>query len=158
MLSDDDIAYVRAHFVALDTLPDPDGVRAHIAAGRLPGPAYVLPDGTEMVAPGHLALADAAGGPEHLREWFLERLPDEAEWAAYLSGEYAVCLREVTPESIRRKGELMAAIEELVDELDALLRPFAAWDRVRFGGPVSRDRLVTRVRERYLRTAPAPGG
>jgi hypothetical protein len=30
--------------------------------------------------------------------------------------------------------------------LDAHLRPFAAYDRERFGGPVSRDRLVDGVR------------
>jgi len=36
-----------------------------------------------------------------------------------------------------------------VDALDALERPFARWDRDRFGAPSSRDRLITATRERY---------
>jgi hypothetical protein len=77
-----------------------------------------------------------------------------------------VCLRSVTPASIVAKGELMDRIERLttdphaeeegwrrelsaaVNALDALERPFAAFDRERFG-PVSRDRCVTAVRERF---------
>jgi hypothetical protein len=35
-----------------------------------------------------------------------------------------------------------------VDALDALEKPFALFDRERFG-PVSRDRCVTAVRERF---------
>jgi Family of unknown function (DUF6058) len=89
------------------------------------------------------------------------------EWDAYLSGEYGVCLKQVTPETIVRKAALMARIETLlaepdvadvewagalrgaVDELDALERQFAAFDRVRFGRPSSRDRLITGTRARY---------
>ena len=42
-----------------------------------------------------------------------------------------------------------AALRGAVDALDALERPFAAWDRKRFGGPCSRDRLITATRERF---------
>jgi hypothetical protein len=157
MLTDEDIAYITANFVPLRDA----AVRAEIAAGRLPGPAYVLDDGTEMIALDHLALAERAGGIDALNDWFEARAP--GEWEAYLSGEYAVCLRSVSPEAILRKDELIATIESLlraepppleplravVDELDALLRPFAPYDRIRFGGPVSRDRYVTAVRERF---------
>jgi uncharacterized protein DUF6058 len=157
MLTDEDVAYITAGFVPLhDEL-----VRAEIAAERLPRPAYVLDDGTEMVASDHLALAERAGGIDALHDWFEARAP--GEWEAYLSGEYAVCLRSVSPEAILRKDELIATIESLlradpppleplraaVDELDALLRPFAPYDRIRFGGPVSRDRYVTAVRARF---------
>jgi hypothetical protein len=92
----------------------------------------------------------------------------EAEWEDYLSGLYGVCLKRVTPETIVRKSALVleldgllaepqpaepewaSAVRERVDELDALERPFApTYDRLRFGGPSSRDRLVTATRERY---------
>ena len=49
-----------------------------------------------------------------------------------------------TPEDDEWRRELTAA----VDALDALEKPFAAFDRERFG-PVSRDRCVTAVRERF---------
>ena len=140
MLTPEDVAYITANFVPLED----DAVRAEIAAGRLPKPAYVLDDGTEMVAPDHLALAERAGGVDALRDWFEARAP--GEWEAYISGEYAVCLRSVSPETIRRKAELIARIDAAVAELDALLRPFAPYDRIRFGGPVSRDRYVTPLR------------
>jgi hypothetical protein len=163
MLTPEDIAYITESFVPLQD----EAVRAEIAAGRLPKPAYVLDDGTEMVAPDHLALAERAGGVGALRDWFEARAP--GEWEAYISGEYAVCLRSVSPETIRRKDELITQIESLlagdppplallraaVDELDALLRPFASYDRIRFGGPVSRDRYVTAVRERFPELATA---
>jgi Family of unknown function (DUF6058) len=181
VLTDADLAYIRAGFVPLGELAhargaEPDEVRAQIEAGLLPKPAYVLDDGTEMVAPDYFALVDSAGGVERLKDHFLARhtaasveheRPDaEEEWEAYLSGEYGVCLREVTPENIARKSSLVARIERLlaeplpddtgwshalaaaVDELDALEREFAPYDRVRWG-PVSRDRLITAVRDTY---------
>ena len=91
----------------------------------------------------------------------------EDEHAAWLSGEYGACLRQTTPEAIVAKGALMTAIAALVaqprpsnhqwltalrgavDALDALERPFAGYDRQRFGGPTSRDRLITAARERF---------
>ncbi len=95
----------------------------------------------------------------------------ERAWRDYLSGDYGVCLWVVSPESIVRKGWLIEHIQHevrtrwagpvpqraeaqersevlaaLVRELDALERPFAAGDRLRFGGPSSRDIHVTGVR------------
>ena len=37
-------------------------------------------------------------------------------------------------------------LDALVDELDGLLAEFTDYDRLRFGGPVSRDRFVTDIR------------
>jgi Family of unknown function (DUF6058) len=158
---------------------DPVVVRAQIEASLLPRASYVLDDGTEMVPPDYFELADEAGGADRLRERFVERYeraaaaePDvpanaEEEWKAYLSGEYGVCLNHVSPETIVRKSALICRIERLlgeprpddsewggrlraaVDELDALERQFAAFDRLRFGGPSSRDRLITATRAAY---------
>jgi hypothetical protein len=84
------------------------------------------------------------------------------------SGDYFVCLKRATPENIARKGWLAAGIEELLDkphpqddswchqlvslvnELDDLERPFARYDRIRFGAPSSRERRVDAVRRQYL--------
>jgi hypothetical protein len=41
------------------------------------------------------------------------------------------------------------ALRGAVEALDALERPFAAWDRERFNGPTSRDRLIIGVRDRF---------
>jgi hypothetical protein len=184
VLSDADVEYIRSGFVELDELcrrtsRDPAAVRAQIEERLLPRPSYILDDGREMVPPDYFDLADEAGGPAGLRDLFVTRYgraaasePEvpanaEEEWDAYLSGEYGVCLKQVTPETIVRKAALMARIETLlaepdvadvewagalrgaVDELDALERQFAAFDRVRFGRPSSRDRLITGTRARY---------
>jgi hypothetical protein len=120
-------------------------------------------------------LADVGGEPAavagHFHDRFIAAGGREAEAAdeydAWLSGEYGACLRSTSPESIVAKGALMVAIDALlarpkpaaaawcaalraaVDGLDALERPFAAFDRERFGGPTSRDRLITATRERF---------
>jgi hypothetical protein len=183
VLTEADIRYVRANFTPLADLvrrrgQNPDEVYALVADERLPKPSYVLDDGTEMVPHDYFELAEAAGGFDLLREHFLERYeaaaaaePEvldepEEEWEAYLSGDYGVCLRQVTPENIARKSALVLRIEALLDdprpedagwgdflaaavaELDRLEREFAAYDRVRWG-LVSRDRLIAAPRDAY---------
>jgi len=179
MTAEDD-AYVSEWFVPVEALAmsrslDVDEVRRHQLANRLPLPSYIKSDGTQMVARDLFDLADEAGGFEQLPTWFAQQWlsPVDAlrEWDSYLNGLY-VCLRSSRPENMRRKDELVELISvqlerpdpadggwldrlhALVDELDALEPPFAPYDRLRFGGPVSRDRLITAVRETYPRTAP----
>ena len=182
--TDADVAYVKTNFVSLEDLCRQHGgndiaVREHIERGQLPRPSYVLPDGREMVPDTYFALVDETGGIERLREEFLRRchvaaaaesveLDPEDEWVAYLTGEYGVCLHEVSPENIVRKAALMdriehlleapvqessgwtAALRDAVEGLDRLERPFAPdYDRLRFGSSSSRDRLITATRERY---------
>jgi hypothetical protein len=167
----EDIEYVRRTFVAMD-----ETARPLVERGVLPQATYVLPDGTPMVPPDHAALlAEAGGEPDGVETCFKQRyvaaggdpaLVDK-EHEAWLSGEYGACLWQTTPEAIVTKGGLMAAITALlaapqeddqrwraalrgaVDALDALERPFARYDRERFGGPSSRDRLITATRERF---------
>ena len=166
----DDIDYVKASFQ-----PMAERVRTLVERGVLPRATYELPDGTPMVPADHAALLDDAGGdPDAVAVRFRERFvaaggdPEqvEEEHEAWLSGEYGACLHTTTPEAIVAKTALMTTIRALlarpadddvwraalrgaVDALDALERPFARWDRERFGGPSSRDRLITTTRERF---------
>lgn len=89
------------------------------------------------------------------------------EWTAYLAGEYGVCLRGVTPAGIAEKARLVDAVSALlasprpaaagwrealrrdVDRLDAIVRRFTRSDRARFGGSVSRERLIDAAHARY---------
>ncbi|MCM2513130.1 DUF6058 family natural product biosynthesis protein [Streptomyces griseoincarnatus] len=172
-MTDADDAYVSAQFVVLEELcaaqgRDADAVRRLMLDGRLPLPGYLRSDGAEMVPADLFALADEAGGVDLLEAWFTAHWADpvagKAEWDAYLSGQY-VCLHSVTPATIRRKDELTAAIDAaiddpdapaahlhaLVDELDALEPAFTAYDRLRFGGPTSRDTCIDAIRARFPR-------
>jgi hypothetical protein len=180
-----DLAYLRREFRTLEEIcagrPErPEDVRQLIAERRLPQPPYVLDDGTELVPPDYFALADAADGIDGIRAEFerryragLERygLPFEADlferrWEGYLDGTPAICMRDVTPETVIRKRMLIQEIERLiadprasdgawrsslrgaVDELDALEKPFAPdYDRARF--VPTRDTYVRDVREAY---------
>jgi Family of unknown function (DUF6058) len=167
-----DEAYIRSHFVPLAQVAGRRlaEVRDAIAAGRLAAPAYVLDDGTEMVASDHLVLPDEAG--DELEGTFkahfaADGLDADEEWRDYLSGGYAVCLRTVTPETIVRKTRLVDDIEGLladprprdpdwrgalraaVDELDRLERPFAPLDEHRLGARPTRKRLIEDPRERW---------
>lgn len=179
-----DDAYVDNHYVSLavqcrNRAETADEVRDHMLAGRLPLPGYLRSDGAEMTPPNYFQLADAAGGIPKLAEWFMAHWSDReyaaAEWHAYLDGHY-VCLRSATPPMMRRKDELVAEIRDaladpagdspewlerlhaLVDELDGVLADFTGYDRLRFGGPVSRDIYVDEARAKYPRhTALATG-
>lgn len=181
-MTPEDDAYASALFLPLEELcaalgRDATEARRQMLAGLLPLPGYVRTDGAQMVPRDLFALTERAGGPERLRDWFTAHWTDPAEgaaeWEAYLSGQY-VCLHRVTPDTIRRKNELTAAITDavaaprpasparvarlhaLVDELDALEPGFTAYDRLRFGGPTSRDTCVDAVRARFPRPARAP--
>ncbi|GAA1960629.1 DUF6058 family natural product biosynthesis protein [Kitasatospora viridis] len=174
-----DDAYVDAYFVPLERVAaergEPaDAVRKEMLGGRLPLPGYLRSDGTEMVPADLFALADEAGGLAELADWFRAQWSDPAlaaeEYESYLSGQY-VCLYQVHPRTMQRKDALIAEIRaaigavvgagappaagelaelhRAVDELDALEPPFAAYDRLRFGGPVSRDECITEVRAHH---------
>ncbi|KUJ70728.1 hypothetical protein ACZ90_01830 [Streptomyces albus subsp. albus] len=176
-MTDADDAYASAQFVALEELcavsgRDADAVRGLMLDQRLPLPGYLRSDGAEMVPADLFALADEAGGVEQLEAWFTAHWADpataQAEWHAYLSGQY-VCLHSVTPTTIQRKECLTTAISAamdqpdagaarwserlhaLIDELDALEPAFTAYDRLRFDGPTSRDTCITDPRARFPR-------
>jgi Family of unknown function (DUF6058) len=172
-LAADDEAYIRSGHVPLAEVARGrlDEVRAAMAAGLLPAPAYVLDDGTEMVAADHLALADEAG-PD-LAAAFRARFraaggrDTDGALEGYLSGAYAVCLRSATPETIACKERLVDELEALltdarprdgdwrdalraaIDELDGIERPFAPLDEHRFGGRPTRHRLIDDARARW---------
>jgi hypothetical protein len=176
-VSPEDIAYVRAGYVTLDQLARGLG-EADWPGTRLPHAAYELADGSRWYPRDWWRLHDDAGGLDELPARFAQRLraasdalshpiDPAAEWAAYLAGLYGACLHEVTPEAIVAKDRLVtqldraladprpadpawrAALRHDVDALDRLSRPFAACDRVRFGHPTSRDRLIDGARLRF---------
>jgi hypothetical protein len=181
--SESDIRYVLAEYRTLDELcrgrtESVAEVRALISAGRLPRATYVLPSGEPRFPPDYFALVDEAGGVDALPALFRARylaaagpLPAaetdaDEDWAGYLSGQFGICLRSVTPEAMAEKYRLVRRVEELVaapaeddpawrnelrttvNALDALERPFTDFDRLRWG-ETSRIRHIERVRERF---------
>lgn len=168
----DDVAYVRSEYV-------PFPARGLAGETEwLPGATYRTADGAPWFARDLWRLHDDAGGSAGMRGLFERRVAAAArmidhaidpaeEWDAYLGGLYGACLRDVTPENIVLKEALVARLDRMlaeprpddrawrerlygdVDMLDGLLRPFATCDRIRFGRPTSRDRLVTDVRRRF---------
>jgi hypothetical protein len=181
-LSGADEIYIRDNYFTLEELcagrPETlEAVRKLIRDRLLPAPAYVLDDGSEMFPADYFVLVDQAGGHERLRRHFDSRHRraggDAAEldedWDGYLSGVYSVCLRQVSPETMVRKTQLVASLTELLDdpkpessdwrarlrrqvwELDVLEREFSPdYDRGgRFPEPPSRDRLIAAARERF---------
>jgi uncharacterized protein DUF6058 len=178
-MTPEDDSYVNEWFLPVPELAEQasvpvDELRRLMLTNRIPLPSYLRSDGAQMVAPDLLDLAERAGGVDRLPSWFASHFPDPrtaiSEWDAYLAGQY-VCLRSVTPDNMKRKDELVDAIEHaldharpesgtwrsdlhrLVDALDELEPPFAPYDRLRFGGPVSRDRLIDAARARFPRLA-----
>ena len=182
--SPSDLAYLHAEYRTLDDLchgrsSSIDQARDAIAAGQLPLPTYVLPDGVELFTPDFFALLDSAGSLAELPNHFADRhrraaqavdaptSTSEHEWSNYLSGLYGACLRRVTPEVMVTKEQLIWRIEtmtaaarpdddswvaelrEAVDALDSIERPFTDYDRQRWGG-TSRDSHITAVRGKYL--------
>jgi hypothetical protein len=164
-----DIEYITEHFVRIEPGQRRDSD---------PGPAYVI-DGHCFVSPDYF---EQERDPARFRERFIaeavrlgiedpERSASEA-WQSFLTGVYAVCLRNVTPESIARKQALLSRIEvltaqpkrndpqwvtqlrEAVNALDALERPFSpVYDRLRFDRPPTRDSHINDVRARFPEVA-----
>src|SRR5213595_2243698 len=148
MTSEDD-AYATEWYLPLEVLADTAGMQASelrrlMLADRLPLPSYIRSDGTQMVARDLLELPRRAGGYDQLPEWFGHQFRSGGdairEWDGYLRGHF-VCLRDVLPETMQRKDELVKAItaavskpepqnddwlewlHRLVDELDELEPP-----------------------------------
>ncbi|MBV8278280.1 MAG: hypothetical protein JO170_23890 [Verrucomicrobia bacterium] len=185
-LSPADKTYIGSNFHRLEELclsrpKKPADYRSQIRAGLLPLPPYVV-HGIEMYPADFFVFPDSVGsiGDQLKKEFsaryrrtaesYGEQIPEAhigEEFAAYLSGEYAVCLRWVTPETILLKGLAMRRIDELqsdpspgdaqwsaalrywVNRLDAMEREFAPCDRARFGSLPSRVRYIDNVRAKY---------
>jgi hypothetical protein len=180
----DDIAYVRAGYVTLDQLARGRGEHAWPGT-QLPRATYRLADGSTWYPRDWWRLCDDAGDITRLPALFARRLRAaadalghpcdvEAEWQSYLAGLYGACLRDVTPETLVHKERLVARLDRAladprpadpawlttlradVDALDGLTRPFAACDRLRFGRPTSRDRLIDGSRRAFPQAFATP--
>jgi hypothetical protein len=181
-----DLAYLNANYRTLAKLCEgrsetPAEIETSIAQRRLPRPSYVLDDGTGMFPHDYFRLVDEAGGVDRLAEHFLARYEAAAlenrrpvddhdnDWDAYLDGTYGICLRQVSPATIVRKGTLVSSLSELlmlprpssdewrdrvreqVDELDQLESEFAPdYDRAEWNErPPTRDLLIRFARHHY---------
>ncbi|MEO6504248.1 MAG: DUF6058 family natural product biosynthesis protein [Jatrophihabitantaceae bacterium] len=178
-MTEADDAYVDVHFSPLEQLCgahtlDVRQVRADMLARRIPLPSYLRSDGAEMIPSCYFEVIDAAGGTSELHAWFRAQWPSQAiadtEWADFLDGHY-LCLRQPVPGAMRRKSELVREIKgmlehpraedldwltglhERVDELDSVEQPFTGFDRLRFGGPTSRETCIDDVRRDFPRPA-----
>ena len=132
--------------------PMENALRPLVERGVLPQASYVLPDGTPMVPADHDSLlTDAGGDPDGVAARFRDRFiaaggdaeAVDEEHAAWLSGEYGVCLRSATPEAIVAKSGLMTAISAL------LARPVAedeGWQAALRGAVDALDAIVAAVR------------
>lgn len=129
-LSAADKIYIGSNFHRLEELclsrpTKPVDYRSQIRTGLLPLPAYTV-DGIEMYPADFFVFPDSVGGfGDQLKTEFFARYQRTAgaygqqipyaqvdeEFTSYLSGEYAVCLRWVTPETIFLKGLAMGKIE-----------------------------------------------
>ncbi len=174
-MTPEDDEYVTAWYSPLEDVAvrggrDAEELRVLMLAKRLPLPSYIRSDGVQMVTRDLLELPERAGGFDRLPAYFAAEFGDPGAalgaWDGYLAGQF-VCLRSVEPSMMKRKDELVEAITArladphdtsadwlhdlhmLVDELDAIEPPFAPYDRLRFGGPVSRDRLIDDVRREF---------
>jgi hypothetical protein len=192
-LSPADKIYIRSNFHPLEELclgrPNkPADYRSQIRAGLLPLPTYAV-DGIEMYPVDFFVFPDSVGslGDQLKKQFFVQyqrmaesygqQIPEaqiREEFASYLSGEYGVCLRWVTPETIFLKGLAMGKIDELLSEpnpgntewsaalrswinrLDAMEREFAPCDTARFGSLPSRVRYIDNVRAKYPDCFTAP--
>src|ERR1700730_7401983 len=185
VLTNEDRTYIADNFYTLEELclgrtGTPAECRSQIRAGLLPRPAYVV-DGTEMYPAGFFLFPDSAGHlGARMKDEFGARYVRAAkvygdspsgdriasEYAAYLSGEYAVCLRFLSPETIFLKEFAITKIQELlatpnpsdtdwsaalrnwVTRLAGMEREFAPCDTARFGSLPSRVRYIKNVREK----------
>lgn len=176
-MTETDDLYVRTHYVPL-----PESAYDDVLAHNLPLPSYLLSDGTPMVPRDYLDVIELAGGPGRIGHWFAEHFvgQDSArtreELGHYLSGRY-VCLRSVTPTTILQKERWGRQIEdglarlarltgrpgdtvargllgEATAALDGLLTEMTDHDRLRFGGPTVKARLVNDIRRDHLLPRP----
>ena len=100
-----------------------------IDAGVMPQPAYTLLDGRRMFPTDYFDLCEEAGGPERLRDHFIEQFESaartagldfndewnpESEWTDYIDGTYWICLRDARPEVMIDKEQQIRAISQLV--------------------------------------------
>jgi Zn-finger nucleic acid-binding protein len=132
--TESDLRLIEADFKTLAELcsgreVDAGEIERLIDAGRMPQPAYTLPDGQRMFPDDYLELYDEAGGPDRLRDYFLEQFEAaaraaglefnaewnlESEWTDYLDGTYWICLRNARPEVMIDKERQIRTISELV--------------------------------------------
>src|SRR5215831_1616539 len=132
-LTPEDEGYIRREFFPLEDLclgrqSHASEYRNKIRSRELPLPTYVI-DSVEYYPSDYFLFPDSVESGSNMKEAFLARYRRIAaaynespstnivnqEYEGYLSGEYGVCLKTVTPETIFLKGFVMARINELFE-------------------------------------------
>lgn len=74
-----------------------------------------------------------------------------ARWrsASAPKDELTSAIRDALAEPKPKSALWLARLHILVDELESVELPFTGYDRLRFGGPVSRDTLIDAIRARF---------
>jgi len=72
-------------------------------------------------------------------------LPETIQRKEKLVKQITAALAKPVPEN----DDWLESLHRWVDELDELEPPFTAYDRLRFGGPISRDTCIDAVRKRF---------
>jgi hypothetical protein len=184
-LNPKDEAYIRGEFFTLEELclgrrGHPSEYRNKIRSRELPLPTYII-DSVEYYPSDYFLFPDSVEPASEMKGAFFARYlriasayngaPSDdvltEEYESYLSGEYGVCLKTLTPETVFLKGFAMAQIDGLfanpktsdaewhaqlrawVYRLDELERQFAPCDTERFGSLPSRVRYIDRAKAEY---------
>ncbi len=123
--SPSDVLYVTTEYRTMGELCDGRPwsvaeVDARIAAGRLPAATYELPSGERRYPPDYFVLAEgnAGGDLDGVAARFFARYlaaggtmtEADEDWQGFLTGQFGVCLRAVTPESMVAKNRLVGRV------------------------------------------------
>jgi len=177
--TESDLRLIDANFKTLSELCAAREIEAAEIEGLIddrvmPQPAYTLPDGRRMFPTDYFDLCDEAGGPDRLRDYFIEQFEraagaaglefneewnPESEWTDYVDGTYWVCLHDARPDVMIDKERQIRMISRLVESPEPRSAQWRAQLRAAVGAldaierpftDFDRARWTYTSRERYI--------